>query len=156
MQLIVIYETLKKHLCSQYSIDVESHDALRLTLRVNCRAIILAYLHETIRLYRREHGTFIGISCREAIIHMLYEDAGLRISDLNQIPLSLALKILNPRLSRIDTSVDRNFYNMAQEMTQWSEGDRESLSLSHEADLELPELQWSDLPGELFSLSSGK
>ena len=153
MTLRSTYNELKKHLYAKYRVNTDGSDILELKNRINCRAIGLTLLHQAIREYKLEHGVFYGISCREAIIHMLYEDEGLTISDLSQINPSLALKILDPRLAKIDTSISPDFQEASVGMIRWLAVNREWLSRSHEAPGDIPELQWSDLPRELFALN---
>ncbi|MFV8905707.1 hypothetical protein ABQ333_10730 [Serratia fonticola] len=153
MTLKSTYNELKKHLYAKYQVTGDGSDILELKNRINCRAIVLALLHQAIKDYKFKHGALLGISCREAIIHMLYEDAALTIPDLSQINPSLALKILDPRLSKIDASISPDFRESAEGMGRWLEENREWISRYHAAPVNLPELQWSDLPRELFALN---
>lgn len=155
MTLKSTHKHLKDHLYRLYSTSPASADAYELRNRVSCRAIALTFLHQAIRDYKRNHA-ILNLSSREAIIHMLYEDAGLTISSLDQILPSLVLKILDPRFVQIDTSVSPDFRSAVQNMSQWLEEHSEWISRSHEAGSDLPEVKWSDLPNELFALSPDK
>ncbi|QJU40997.1 hypothetical protein [Serratia marcescens] len=153
MTLKSTYNELKKHLSAKYRVAGDGAEIMGIKNRINCRAVALTFLHQAIKEYKLKHDVLCGISCREAIIHMLYEDAALTISDLNQITPSLALKILDPRLAQIDASISPDFQKAAEGMIQWFVENREWISRSHEAQADLPELQWSDLPRELFALN---
>lgn len=153
MTLKSTYNTLKKHLDTKYRVSGDDAEMLEIKNRINCRAVALTFLHQAIMEYKLKHDVLCGISCREAIIHMLYEDAALTISDLNQITPSLALKILDPRLAQVDASISPDFQKASEDMIQWFVKNREWIARSHEAPTDLPELQWSDLPRELFYLN---
>ncbi|ELD0487553.1 hypothetical protein QUQ58_004119 [Escherichia coli] len=155
MTLKSVHKQLKEHLYTLYSVLPASAGAFELRNRTSCRAIALTFLHQAIMDYKRSHA-LLGLSSREAIIHMLYEDAGLTITDLEQIHPSLVLKILDPRFAQIDASASPDFSAMVQAMAQWIEDNSEWISRSHEATSDLPELKWSDLPSELFPLTLGK
>ncbi|QMB06622.1 hypothetical protein HV011_13905 [Citrobacter freundii] len=87
---------------------------------------------------------------------MLYEDAQLTISDLNQIPLSQALKIFEPRAQKINIDAFPDFESSVRDVARWIQGNVEYLSEFHKEAINLPEMQWSDLPGDLFGLFPDK
>ncbi|WP_439412136.1 hypothetical protein [Enterobacter ludwigii] len=155
MQFFETYKAIDRHLITLYRAGGDSMEALRLKTRIHCRAATLTLFHEVIRNYMFEKGTFAGLSTREAIIHMLYDDTKLLITDLNQILPSLALKVLAKRISQIDASADYDFARNVLEFSKWNKENRLALSRSPEADLDLPELKWSDFPDEIFALSPG-
>ncbi|STE84229.1 Uncharacterised protein [Escherichia coli] len=95
MTLKSVHKQLKEHLYTLYSVLPASTKAIELRNRTSCRAIALTFLYQAIMDYKRNHA-LLGLSSRETIIHMLYEDAKLTITDLEQIQLSLVLKILAP------------------------------------------------------------
>ena len=155
MTLHSTYTTLKKHLKEKYSRQMTTDMGTTIQNKISCRAIPLALLHQAILEYKLNNGALLGISCRQAIIHMLYEDAGLNISDLQQITPSLALTILDQRLSQIEIPEHSPFYEPYVNMEKWLLENQQWLAEYNADAPNLPELQWSDLPHELFDLTQG-
>lgn len=155
MTLHSTYTTLKKHLKEKYSRQMTTDMGTTIQNKISCRAIPLTLLHQAIQEFKLNNAALLGISCRQAIIHMLYEDAALNIADLQQITPSLALTILDQRLSQIEIPEHSPFYEPYVNMGKWLIENQQWLA-EYNADAQnLPELQWSDLPHELFDLTQG-
>ena len=150
MTLQALYTTIKKHLISEYNYSSSVVDNNNFNNLVACRALALTRLYLVIRQYQEECSA-LNLTSAEAIIHLLYCDEKLPLSGLNQLPASLVLKILDPRISALDLSSFPDFQRTSAAMVQWIEENREWIAQSHEAGEGLPELQWSALPSELFS-----
>lgn len=149
MMLQGAHNTLKKHLFERYKQSCPTWDEASYSNLVCVRALMLLRLYLGIRRYMEEFPGF-NLTSREAIIHMLHADADLPLNELDQIPASLALKLLDERLSSLDVSCAPGVQQIEIDMAQWLDENREWIAQSHEAGAGLPELQWSDLPDELF------
>ncbi|MBP1034209.1 hypothetical protein J8631_01410 [Serratia fonticola] len=149
MELQAAYITLKKHLQAKYKNSGSELGMLDYQNLVSARAIMLARLYLGIRRYSEENAKF-NPSPRETIIHLLHAEAELTLRDLDQLPASLALKLLDRHLSSLEVSFSPDFQKAEKGLGEWLDENREWIAQSHEAGAALPELQWSDLPSELF------
>ncbi|HAU2959040.1 TPA: hypothetical protein JC757_002848 [Salmonella enterica subsp. diarizonae] len=151
----IIYEQLKNHLYTLYGASHEDCDALYLRNLLNFRAISLTLFHAALNQYRSREIYYASLTDYEITLHLLYEEAGEIVSDLNRIPLSLTLKILELRLQRVLRSTDAEFQTSVAGMNKYFE-ERTKRSLQPFANTPvLRELKWGDLPGKLFSLTPG-
>lgn len=152
MTLKSVHTAAKTHFLNRYRESPDFAQASQIDYRCSNRALHLAYLYDAILSVKAENAS-LDLSNREAIIHMLYEDAGICINDLNDIPPSLVLKILSPRFDKRDISTSPDFSEAVQNMKKWTRVNAEWIAQSHEAKLDLPELAWSDFPDDLFALT---
>lgn len=137
-----LFERIHKHFQSIYGTAMHS-DLL------DARCILLVRLYVAIQGYVHLNP-IPGLSCREAIIHMVYNDSKIAMQNLNQIPASLALCILEPRLHASDMDLSDDFLRFESDMAQRLEENRSRSSKSPGNEAALPELRWCDLPSGLF------
>lgn len=137
-----LFERIHKHLLSIYGMAMHS-DLL------DARCILLVRLYVAIQDY--VHLSPIpGLSCREAIIHMVYKDSGVTMQNLNQIPASLTLCILEPRIHASGMNLSDEFLRFESCTAQQLEEIRARSTKSPGNAASLPELRWCDLPNDLF------
>lgn len=151
----IIYEQLKDHLYSLYSITRGNCYSLQACNLLNFRAISLTLFHTVINQYRSRYANYAGLTDSEIISHLLYEETGEIIPNLNQISLSLAIKILESRLvdalSNTDPELQMSYEKMYEHFEKLLQGDPQAYAKMPV----LRELKWGDLPNELFSLTPG-
>ncbi|EAA2983597.1 hypothetical protein DNY73_18975 [Salmonella enterica subsp. diarizonae] len=149
----IIYEQLKEHLYALYGVTYEDHDSLQTHTILNFRAISLTLFHTAINRYRSRYGNYVGLTDSEIISHLLYEEAGEIIPDLNHISLSLVMKILEPSLLDALPNTDPQFQRASEKMYELFEKLLQEAPQAYSRLPVLRELKWDDLPNELFSLT---
>lgn len=137
-----LFERIHKHLLSIYGMSMHSN-------LLDARCILLVRLYVAIQDYVLLNP-IPGLSCREAIIHMVYKDSGVTMRNLNQIPASLTLCILEPRIHASGMNLSDNFLCFESGMAQQIEESRAHSAKSPGNTANLPELRWCDLPSDLF------
>lgn len=149
----IIYEQLKNYLYVLYGITDEDHDSLQTHTLLSFRAISLTLFHAVLNQYRFRDVNYTALTDSEIILHLLYEDAGEIIPSPGQVSLSLVLKILEPRLQRVLHSTDSEFQELVADMNSHFE---KHMKVPLQSCINIPvlrELEWDDLPNNLFSLT---
>lgn len=149
----ILYEQLKDYLYVLYGITREDCDSLQARNLLNFRAISLTLFHTVINKYRSRYANYTGLTDSEIISHLLYEESGEIISNLNQISLSLTMKILEPRLLDALPNTDPQFQKSSEKMYEHFEKLLQDDPQAYARIPVLRELKWDDLPNELFSLT---
>lgn len=149
----ILYEQLKDYLYVLYGITREDCDSLQARNLLNFRAISLTLFHTVINKYRSRYANYTGLTDSEIISHLLYEESGEIISNLNQISLSLTMKILEPRLLDALPNTDSQFQTSSEKMYEHFEKLLQDDPQAYARIPVLRELKWDDLPNELFSLT---
>lgn len=155
MTLQSAYVSIKKSLMASYTNTYREEVGYWLQNLIAARSIQLTRLYATIRQYKLENPE-LNLNSREAIIHLLHTHSGVVFLSLENIPASLALKLLGPCLASQQVVTSDEFLKSEESMNQWIDGNRELIAESHEAGEGLPELSWNDLPNELFPGLKGK
>ncbi len=137
-----LYEHIQNHLQSTYGTFTRSDP-------LNSRCILLVRLYVVIQDYILQNS-ISGLSCREAIIHMVYNDSKIAMRDLNHIPASLALRIIESRLYASGLNLSEEFLCLESGTAQRLEENRSRSSATPDNEADLPELRWCDLPSALF------
>lgn len=150
MTLQSAYVSIKNSLMASYASSYREEVGYWLQNLIAARSLQLTRLYAAIHRYKLENPE-LNLNSREAIIHLLHAHSGVVFLSLENIPASLALKLLGPCLaSQPVASASSEFLKSEQSMNQWIDGNRELIAESHEAGEGLPELSWNDLPNELF------
>lgn len=137
-----LYEHIQNHLQSVYG-------TFTLSDPFNSRCILLVRLYVAIQDYILQNS-ISGLSCRDAIIHMVYDDSKIAMRDLNHIPASLVLRIIESRLYAPYLDLSEEFLCRESKIAQQIEENRSDSSKSPDSESDLPELRWHDLPSDLF------
>ncbi|ASD90104.1 hypothetical protein LB105_004965 [Salmonella enterica] len=148
-----IYDKVKKHLYALYKVSADDKEMPDICNLLNFRAISLTLLHTAINHYRLNNGVYPAMSGREVITHMLYEETGNIFTDLNQVSLPLALKIMSPRLGCFAHNTDYKFQNSIRATGELFEKHKRENHQYAEGLPVLRELKWDDLPNDLFGLT---
>ena len=147
MDSMFVYRKIGNHLKSIYRVD--PHDADQGNL-VKCRAVTLTLLHHF--LSEPSSNSFVSASYRDSLYELVYTATEAAVTDPFALYPTLVLHILEDELVDINLDMNAQFAEVEQRMREWFVGYRERRQISPEDYPALPELQWSDLPNELFGL----
>lgn len=148
MNSMLVYRKIENHLRGIYQIDPHDADLVNL---VKCRAVTLTHLHHL--LSEHSSNSFVSASYRDSLYELVYTATETAVTDPFSLCLTLVLHILEDELVDINLEMSWQFSEAEQRMKEWFVGYRERRQISPEDYPALPELQWSDLPNELFGLT---
>lgn len=147
MDSMFVYRKIENHLRNTYKVDPHDADLINL---VKCRAVTLTHLHQL--LSEHSSNSFVSASYRDSLHELVYTATEAAVTDPFSLYPTLVLHILEDELVDIDLEMNAQFAEAEQRMRGWFVGYRERRQVSPEDYPALPELQWSDLPNELFGL----
>lgn len=145
MDSMFVYRKIGNHLKGIYKVDPHDADLVNL---VKCRAVTLTHLHHLLSEHRS--NSFVSASYRDSLCELVYTATETSVTDPFSLYPTLVLHILEDELVDINLEMSGQFAEVEQRMREWFVGYRERRQVSPEDYPALPELQWSDLPGELF------
>ncbi|EPX2835714.1 hypothetical protein ACWYEE_002938 [Klebsiella variicola] len=147
MNLMPTYQKIENRLRKAYKIDPHDNDMINL---VKCRSVKLTQLYLIISTH--SGNSFVSASRKDSLAELMYAASNKRITDPLSLSPTLVLRILEDDLGDPAQWLDAQFFEVEQLMKEWFVGYRERRQISPEDYPALPELQWSDLPNELFGL----
>lgn len=147
MDSMFIYKKIENRLRSAHNIDPNDRDLVNLS---KCRAIKLTHLYHL--LSEHSANSFISASYRDSLSELVYAATEKGVTNPLSLSPALALHILEQDLVGIATELNDQFSEVEQRMREWFVGYCERRQESSSDYPGLPELQWSDLPNELFGL----